>query len=626
MKKKDRKTQKRQKLLVDAVNTSLKPIEKSYDFFLGAIQKGKERFPWLYDHIESILRQHIVTVKEEERKNPDIQQTLTKNILNRLPSVDEAHFQNLLIEEKNSFLDILTKGFEPAKRGMDYTTVSREKLFKRVLIANRGEIALRIIRACRELGIYTVVLYSKDEKDSLHVKFADASCPIGNPRNYLNVKKILALASTMKVDAIHPGYGFLSENSLFPQLCRKHKIKFIGPTQRTLDLLANKIMAKRMMKKEGIPVLNGPLHSLEGERQAKMIAGKLGYPIILKAASGGGGKGMRVVHSDAEMSLAFQNAFSEAKQSFDDGTLYMEKYIEDAKHVEFQVLADNQGNVIHLGERDCSIQRRHQKLIEEAPSPALNHDLREEMGTAAVKAIRTLGYQGAGTVEFLLDKNNNFYFIEMNTRIQVEHGITELVARVDLVKEQLKLAAGARLSIKQEDVTLEGCAIECRINAEDPTQNFLPSPGVITNYLPPGGPGIKISSTCHTGYEVKPHFDSLLSLLMCAGKTREEALKRMERALDEYIIEGVRTTIPFHNSVFSHKAFLKGEATTNFIKHHKILTLLKKKRKTAQKSLTKETKTLLVTVAAARYSSNRMNAHPGDWDKAARQDQFDETF
>lgn len=626
MKKKDRKIQRRQKFFVDAVNASLKPVEKGYEFFLEAAQKGKEKFPWLYDHVDSILRQHIITIKEEQRKNPDIQQTLTKNILHRLPSVDETHFQSILTEETSSFLDVLTRGLEPSKKGKNYTAISQDKLFKKILIANRGEIALRIIRACRELGIHTVVLYSREDKDSLHVKFADSSCPIGNPRNYLNTKKIMSLARDMNVDAIHPGYGFLSENPLFPQLCKKNKIKFIGPTQQMLNLLANKIIAKKKMEKEGIPVLNGSLRPLEGEQQARKIAQEIGYPVILKAASGGGGKGMRVVHSEHEMPSSFQTASSEAKQSFGDGTLYIEKFIEHAKHVEFQVLADNYGNVIHVGERDCSIQRRHQKLIEEAPSPALNHELRGKMGAAAVKAIKTLGYQGAGTIEFLLDQDNNFYFIEMNTRIQVEHGITELVARVDLVKEQLKIAAGAKLALNQEDVVLDGCAIECRINAENPMQNFIPSPGIITNYLPPGGPGIKISSTCHTGYEVKPYFDSLLSLLMCVGKTRDEALKRMERALDEYLIEGVQTTIPFHNAIFSHKAFLKGQATTDFISQHNILSLLKKERKNAQKSLTKETKTLLVTVAANHHLSNKMKTHPGNWDDAARRDQLDETF
>ncbi|MAG91731.1 acetyl-CoA carboxylase biotin carboxylase subunit [Candidatus Woesearchaeota archaeon] len=506
-------------------------------------------------------------------------------------------------------------------------TILKKRGIKRVLIANRGEIALRIIRACRELGIESVVIYSEDEKDSLTVKFGDKSYNLGKSKNYLDIKKIIKIAKKSGCDAIHPGYGFLSQNPKFARLCEKRKIKFIGPSSRMIEKLGDKIEAKRAMHKANVPILEGVKEDLRSEKQAASAAKKIGFPVIIKASAGGGGKGMRIVTKQEDISNAYQSASKEAINAFSDGSLYIEKYVEEPRHIEFQILADKHGSVIHLGERDCSIQRRHQKLIEEAPSPALDGELRETMGEAAVNAVKAIGYEGAGTVEFLLDKSRNFYFIEMNTRIQVEHGVTEMVTNVDLVKEQIKLAEGAKLAYKQEDIKVEGHAIECRINAEDPSNNFAPSPGTVVNYLPPGGPGIRISSSCHTGCEITPQFDSLIALLICHGKTRQEALARMIRSLDEYIVEGVKTTIPFHKLVMSKRQFSRGNITTSFIENNKIMEELKE-IKQKKETLPKDKRVLIVTTAVTQYlakkqQNNKNKSNP--WLMAARQDAMNQS-
>jgi acetyl/propionyl-CoA carboxylase alpha subunit len=410
-------------------------------------------------------------------------------------------------------------------------------------------------------------------------------------------------------------------------LCEKRKIKFIGPSSRMIEKLGDKIEAKRAMHKANVPILEGVKEDLRSEKQAASAAKKIGFPVIIKASAGGGGKGMRIVTKQEDISNAYQSASKEAINAFSDGSLYIEKYVEEPRHIEFQILADKHGSVIHLGERDCSIQRRHQKLIEEAPSPALDGELRETMGEAAVNAVKAIGYEGAGTVEFLLDKSRNFYFIEMNTRIQVEHGVTEMVTNVDLVKEQIKLAEGAKLAYKQEDIKVEGHAIECRINAEDPSNNFAPSPGTVVNYLPPGGPGIRISSSCHTGCEITPQFDSLIALLICHGKTRQEALARMIRSLDEYIVEGVKTTIPFHKLVMSKRQFSRGNITTSFIENNKIMEELKE-IKQKKETLPKDKRVLIVTTAVTQYlakkqQNNKNKSNP--WLMAARQDAMNQS-
>ncbi|MBI2101944.1 acetyl-CoA carboxylase biotin carboxylase subunit [Candidatus Woesearchaeota archaeon] len=547
--------------------------------------------------------------------------------MKRLPHIDEAQIEEILGNPSNkSFLEILTRGFGINRdKEKTYTKLGNGS-FKRILIANRGEIALRIIRACRELGIESTAIYSDEEKDSLIVKFADKSYNIGKPKNYLHIKKIVEIAKQSECDAIHPGYGFLSENPKFARLCEKRGIKFIGPSSRMIGKLGNKIEAKNAMLKANIPVIEGVKEDLKSKRHALRAARRSGFPVILKASAGGGGKGMRIVEREEDIFNAYESAEKEALNSFGSGSLYIEKYLEEPKHIEFQILADRHGNVIHLGERDCSIQRRHQKLIEEAPSPALDNELRELMGAAAVNAIKAIGYEGAGTVEFLLDKNRNFYFIEMNTRIQVEHGVTEMVTNVDLIKEQIKLAEGARLAYNQEDIKVEGHAIECRINAEDPSNNFAPSPGTVVNYLPPGGPGIRISSSCHTGCRILPQFDSLIALLICHGKTRHEAIARMRRALDEFIIEGVKTTTPFHKLVLSKRQFLKGNVATSFIENNMIMEELKG-LKQKKEALPKEKKVLIVTTAVAQYLAKKQDT-PGKkinpWVMAARQEAMNE--
>lgn len=440
------------------------------------------------------------------------------------------------------------------------------KMFRKILIANRGEIALRIIRTCKEMGINTVAVYSTADKDSLHVRFADEAVCIGPPPSkdsYLNMSRIIAAAEITNADAIHPGYGFLSENSKFSKICAEHKIKFIGATPEQIDAMGDKANAKDTMKKAGVPCIPGSDGLLEDLADAKKTAKKIGYPVILKATAGGGGKGMRIVWKEDELENAWDTARTEAGAAFGNDGVYMEKYIEEPRHIEIQVAGDQYGKACHLSERDCSIQRRHQKLVEETPSPFMTPELRKKMGDAAIKACKAIKYEGVGTVEFLVDKHRNFYFMEMNTRIQVEHTITEEVIDYDLIKEQIKIAAGEKISGKNYEPRLH--AIQCRINAEDPFKNFAPNPGRITNYHSPGGHGIRIDTHAYAGYVIPPNYDSMIGKLITVAQTREEAITKMERALAEYIIEGVKTTIPFHQALMKDERFRKGEFTTKFL-------------------------------------------------------------
>ncbi len=620
----------KQKTIADIINKLLKPVEKIFMFGKASLTQSKDAFPAVYRYFENIVRHHIVTPSKDLFKSSRIEDMgsfITANVMKRLPHVDESQVEEMLHNPSNkSFLDILTKGFGINKtKEKSYTVLGKKEGFKRILIANRGEIALRIIRACRELGIESIVLYSDDEKDSLAVKFADKSYNIGKSKNYLHIKKIANLAKQTGCDAIHPGYGFLSQNPKFAKLCEKKGIKFIGPSSKMIEKLGDKIEAKKAMQKASVPVIEGIRADLKNAKQALKIARQIGFPVMIKASAGGGGKGMRVVAKKEDIFNAYESAYNEALNAFGDGSLYIERYLEEPRHIEFQILADKYGNVIHLGERDCSIQRRHQKLVEEAPSPALTAELRETMGNAAVNAIKAVGYEGAGTIEFLFDKSRNFYFIEMNTRIQVEHGVTEMVTNVDLVKEQIKLAEGAKLAHKQDDIRIEGHAIECRINAEDPLNDFAPSPGTIVSYLPPGGPGIRISSSAHTGYNILPHFDSLVALLICHGRTRHEAIVKMKNALNEFIIEGVKTTIPFHKLVLGKRQFLKGNITTSFIENNNIMEELKDIKPKIE-ALSKEKKVLIVTTAVTQYLAKKQsgNNKPNAWVIAARQESMNE--
>ncbi|MBX9686842.1 MAG: acetyl-CoA carboxylase biotin carboxylase subunit [Candidatus Obscuribacterales bacterium] len=443
-------------------------------------------------------------------------------------------------------------------------------MFEKVLIANRGEIALRVIRACREMGIRTVAVYSQADSESLHVKLADEAFCIGPapaPRSYLHIPALISTAVVTGADAIHPGYGFLAENANFAQICQDHRVKFIGPSVEAIKGMGDKSTARELMRKSGVPIVPGTEGLVEDEREAFSIAEEIGFPVIIKATAGGGGKGMRIARDAAELSRALNAAGVEAHAAFGNAGVYIEKYLKPIRHIEIQVMADSFGNVIHLGERDCSVQRRHQKLIEEAPSPVITPELRAKMGEAAVKAAKSIGYEGAGTVEFIF-ADNKFYFMEMNTRIQVEHCVTEMISGFDLVKEQIRVAAGEKLSLKQEDLSFFGHSIECRINAEDSERNFIPSPGKIDAYIAPGGPGVRVDSHCYPGYSIPPNYDSLLSKLVCWGKTRQEAIQRMQRALDEYAITGIHTTIPFHQRVLAHPVFQKGDVTTDFIEKY----------------------------------------------------------
>ena len=441
-------------------------------------------------------------------------------------------------------------------------------MFKKILIANRGEIALRVIRACRELDIETVAVFSEADRDALHVKAADeAVCvgPVPSAKSYLNIPNIISAAELTGVDAIHPGYGFLSENARFAEICESCGITFIGPSAQAIEMMGDKAVARKTMIESGVPVVPGSKDIIKDEKMAASVAESIGYPVLIKASAGGGGKGMRVAQNAKELTKAVQAAQAEAQAAFGNSEVYLEKYVEEPRHIEIQILADKYGEVVHLGERDCSLQRRHQKLLEESPSSALTPELRAKMGSVAVKAAKSANYSNAGTIEFLLDRHGNFYFIEMNTRIQVEHPVTELVTGLDLVKEQIRLAAGEPLGYTQEDIQIRGWSIECRINAENPDKNFLPSPGTLSVYHAPGGPGVRVDSAAYQGYTVPPYYDSMVGKLIVWGANREEAIQRMKRALEEFTIEGIHTTIPFHLKVLENAFYRRGEVYTNFI-------------------------------------------------------------
>ncbi|MGI5911717.1 MAG: acetyl-CoA carboxylase biotin carboxylase subunit [Syntrophomonadaceae bacterium] len=441
-------------------------------------------------------------------------------------------------------------------------------MFSKVMVANRGEIALRVIRACRELGIKTVAVYSTADGDSLHVQAADEKVCIGGPparESYLNIANIIAAAKNKGVDAIHPGYGFLAENAYFAELCDTHGIKFIGPKPQVIRLMGDKVKAREIVSKVGVPLVPGSIGAVKTFEEAIETARQIGYPVMIKASAGGGGKGMRLAHGEESLKESLEMAKMEAGAAFDNNEVYMEKYIEEPRHIEFQILGDEYGDIIHLGERDCSLQRRNQKLLEEAPSVFLDEELRNRMGTVAVNAARAAGYYSAGTVEFLVDTDRKFYFIEMNTRIQVEHPVTEMITGIDIVKEQIKIAAGEHLTYTQDDIKIYGCAMECRINAEDPNNDFRPSPGKVGRYLIPGGPGVRIDSSVYTNYIIPPYYDSMVAKLIVWAPNRKELIPRMKRALREFQIENIATTIPFHLQVLDNAFFQRGEVYTNFI-------------------------------------------------------------
>ncbi|MFD1066213.1 acetyl-CoA carboxylase biotin carboxylase subunit [Oceanobacillus locisalsi] len=448
-------------------------------------------------------------------------------------------------------------------------------MIKKLLIANRGEIAVRIIRACKEMGIATVAIYSEADEESLHVELADEAYCVGpklSKDSYLNITNIMSVALSTEADAIHPGYGFLAENADFAEICRACNVTFVGPTPEAIQKMGIKDVAKETMKAADVPVVPGSEGIVDGVEHAKEIALEIGYPVIIKATAGGGGKGIRVAHSEEELIKGMELTQKEAETSFGNPGVYLEKYIEDFRHVEIQILADTHGNVLHLGERDCSIQRRLQKLVEESPSPAINETLRERMGDASVKAAQAVDYVGAGTIEYIFDrKSEAFYFMEMNTRIQVEHPVTEMVTGVDLIKEQIRIADGEELAFTQEEITFEGHAIECRINAEDPYKDFMPSAGEIEMYLPSGGLGVRVDSGAYSGYRIPPYYDSMIAKLIVYAGTRSEAVERMKRALEEFVVEGIRTTIPFQYQIMSHPVFKEGDFNTNFLTEYPII-------------------------------------------------------
>ncbi|WP_377864467.1 acetyl-CoA carboxylase biotin carboxylase subunit [Bacillus sp. R86525] len=449
-------------------------------------------------------------------------------------------------------------------------------MIKKVLIANRGEIAVRIVRACKEMDIETVAIYSEADKESLHVQIADEAYCVGptvSKESYLNLTNIISVAKLTGCDAIHPGYGFLAENADFAELCRECNLIFIGPSPEAISKMGTKDVARDTMKEAGVPIVPGSQGIIKNTEEAIELANQIGYPVIIKATAGGGGKGIRVARHEEELVKGIQITQQEASTAFGNPGVYLEKYVEDFRHVEIQIMADTHGNAIHLGERDCTIQRRLQKLLEESPSPALDENIRQQMGDAAVKAAVAVDYTGAGTVEFIYEyKTKTFYFMEMNTRIQVEHPVTEMVTGMDLIKEQIRVASGEKLSLQQEEVQFNGWAIECRINAENPAKKFMPSPGKVEMYLPPGGFGIRVDSAVYPGYSIPPFYDSMVAKLIVHGKTREEAIAKMKRALSEFVIEGVHTTIPFHLQLLDHPDFVKGEFNTKFLEEHELVT------------------------------------------------------
>ncbi len=441
-------------------------------------------------------------------------------------------------------------------------------MFSKILIANRGEIALRVIRACRELGIRTVAVYSEADKNSLHTRFADEAICIGkaaSSSSYLNIPAIISAAEITDVDAIHPGYGFLAENPHFAEICESCQITFIGPTSENIRLMGDKMAARGNMQKAGLPIVPGSISIVKNKEEALKTAKRIGYPVIIKAAAGGGGKGMRIAHNDISLISSLMTAQTEAEASFGNPNVYIEKYVEKPRHIEIQILADKYGHIVHLGERDCSIQRRHQKLLEESPSPAVDNRLRKRLGELAVKGAKTINYVGVGTIEFLLDQFNNFYFMEMNTRIQVEHPVTEMVTGIDLVKAQIRVASGEKLHFQQDDIQIKGAAIECRINAEDFENNFMPCPGKIETLNLPGGPGVRLDTHIYPGYEVPTYYDSLLAKVITFANTRQDAIRIMQRALHEFTIAPIKTTIPFHLRLLQNPLFLKGEISTHFV-------------------------------------------------------------
>jgi len=447
-------------------------------------------------------------------------------------------------------------------------------MFDKVLVANRGEIAVRIIRACREMGIKTVAVFSEPDREAFHAQLADEAVCIGSAKaadSYNNMTNIISAAVEKKVQAIHPGFGFLSENSTFAAMCEECNIKFIGPSPSVIDAMGNKSNARAMMIKAGVPVIPGSDGVVEDMEQAYKTAEQLGYPVMVKASAGGGGKGIRIVRRKEDLQKAFESAKSETKAAFGDDTMYMEKVIENARHIEVQVLGDNYGNVVHLGERDCSLQRKNQKVLEEAPSPAISAKTREEMCAAAVRAAKAAGYQSAGTIEFLYDRSGKFYFMEMNTRVQVEHPVTEMITGIDIIKEQLRIADGGKLSVAQGDIQINGHAIECRINAENPDRGFAPCPGLIDYLLlPAGGLGIRVDTAVYEGYEIPPYYDSMIAKVIVHGKDRKEAIAKMKRALYEFIIDGIHTNIEFQNSILNHKDYIAGEFDTSFLENNLI--------------------------------------------------------
>lgn len=444
-------------------------------------------------------------------------------------------------------------------------------MFQRILVANRGEIALRVIRACRDLGIEVVAVFSEADADAPYLQLADdAICigPAAAAESYLNIPRIISAAEISNVQAIHPGYGFLSENAHFAEVCRSCKIEFIGPPEEAMRRLGNKNEARKLAQEAGVPVVPGSEGLIDSDAAALRLAHGMGYPVLIKAAAGGGGRGMRVARNDISLQAGLKAARQEAEKAFKDGSVYLEKYLEQPRHVEVQILADQHGNVVHLWERDCSLQRRHQKLVEESPAPNLPQTVREQICAAAVRLVQAAGYQNAGTCEFLIDKQNRFYFIEVNARIQVEHPVTELVTGIDLVQQQIRIAAGEALPFAQQDVSHRGVAIECRINAEDPAADFRPAPGTVTRWQSPGGPGVRLDSHVASGYRVPPNYDSLLAKLIVHQATRPEAIACMKRALGEFIVEGIKTTIPLHREIFSNSSFIEGQVDTTFIERH----------------------------------------------------------